>query len=132
MAVVPHARPAGPGRFVSALRRRLLFALAAGDPDAARRFVSDTGDTFATGDTSQAGEATPPHLESFEAFFRHYEQDIFGYLWRMTGEERLAIALELHELSCNVAREGIRHQNPNVDEAEVERLLHQRLALARQ
>lgn len=51
---------------------------------------------------------------------------------RMTGEQRLAIALELHELSCNIAREGIRHQNPNADEAEVERLLHQRLQLTRQ
>ena len=51
---------------------------------------------------------------------------------RMTGEQRLAIALALHELSCNIAREGIRHQNPNADEAEVERLLHQRLELARQ
>jgi len=29
---------------------------------------------------------------------------------RMTGEQRLGIALELHELSCNVAREGIRYQ----------------------
>ena len=51
---------------------------------------------------------------------------------RMTGEQRLAIALNLHELSCNVAREGIRHQNPGADEAEVERLLRQRLQLARQ
>ena len=50
---------------------------------------------------------------------------------RMTGEQRLAIALRLHELSCNVAREGIRQQNPEADEAEVERLLQQRLALAR-
>ncbi len=50
---------------------------------------------------------------------------------RMTGEQRLAIALELHELSCNVVREGIRHQNPGADEAEVERLLRQRLQLAR-
>ena len=50
---------------------------------------------------------------------------------QMTGEQRLAIALELHELSCNVAREGIRRQNPNADEAEVERLLRQRLELAR-
>jgi hypothetical protein len=50
---------------------------------------------------------------------------------RMTGEQRLAIALDLHELSCNVAREGIRHQNPEADEAEVERLLRQRLQLAR-
>lgn len=50
----------------------------------------------------------------------------------MTGEQRLALALELHELSCNVAREGIRHQNPQADEAEVERELRQRLRLAYQ
>lgn len=49
----------------------------------------------------------------------------------MTGEQRLAIALDLHELSCNVAREGIRHQNPDADVAEVERLLRRRLELAR-
>ncbi len=50
---------------------------------------------------------------------------------RMTGEQRLAIALELHEMSCDIAREGIRHQNPNADAAEVERLLRHRLELAR-
>jgi hypothetical protein len=37
----------------------------------------------------------------------------------------------LHELSCEVAREGIRRQNPQADAAEVERLLHRRLELAR-
>ena len=51
---------------------------------------------------------------------------------RMTGEQRLALALELHELACNIAREGIRHQNPDADEAEVERLLRLRLELTRQ
>jgi type II secretory pathway predicted ATPase ExeA len=50
---------------------------------------------------------------------------------RMTGEQRLAIALELHELSCNIAREGIRRQHPDADDAEVERLLRQRIELAR-
>jgi hypothetical protein len=49
----------------------------------------------------------------------------------MTGEQRLAIALELHELACEIAREGIRRQNPNADAAEVERLLHRRLELVR-
>ena len=49
----------------------------------------------------------------------------------MTGEQRLAIALELHELSCEIAREGIRRQNPGADAAEVERLLRRRLELAR-
>jgi hypothetical protein len=50
---------------------------------------------------------------------------------QMTGEQRLAIALELHEMSCNIAREGIRHQNPKADAAEVEFLLRRRLELAR-
>ena len=50
---------------------------------------------------------------------------------QMTGEQRLAIALELHEMSCNIAREGIRRQHPSADTAEVERLLRHRLELAR-
>ena len=49
----------------------------------------------------------------------------------MTGEQRLAIALDLHEMSCEIAREGIRRQHPNADAAEVERLLRRRLELAR-
>lgn len=49
----------------------------------------------------------------------------------MTGEQRLALALDLHELACDVAREGIRHHHPHADEAEVERLLRRRLELAR-
>jgi hypothetical protein len=49
----------------------------------------------------------------------------------MTGEERLAIALDLHELSCDVAREGIRRQYPGADEAEVERHLRDRIKAAR-
>jgi len=50
---------------------------------------------------------------------------------RMTGEERLAISLELHEMSCEIAREGIRRQHPQAHAEEVERLLHRRLELAR-
>jgi hypothetical protein len=49
----------------------------------------------------------------------------------MTGEQRLAIALELHEMSCDIAREGIRRQHPTADAQEVERLLRRRLELAR-
>jgi hypothetical protein len=37
--------------------------------------------------------------------------------------------LELHEFSCDVAREGIRHQHPGITDAEVEQLLRQRLEL---
>lgn len=50
---------------------------------------------------------------------------------RMTGEQRLAVALDLHEMSCDIAREGIRRQNPKADAAKVEGLLRHRLELAR-
>ena len=50
---------------------------------------------------------------------------------QMTGEQRLKIALELHEMSCNIAREGIRRQHPNASEVEVENYLRARLELAR-
>jgi len=50
---------------------------------------------------------------------------------RMTGEQRLAIALSLHELACDVAREGIRARRPDADDAEVERQLRSRIALGR-
>ena len=48
---------------------------------------------------------------------------------RMSGEQRLGIALALHELACDVAREGIRTRRPNADDAEVERQLRSRIAL---
>lgn len=50
---------------------------------------------------------------------------------QMTGEQRLQIALGLHELSCEVARSGIRSQFPNATDEEVEQKLRERIALAR-
>jgi len=50
---------------------------------------------------------------------------------QMTGEQRLALALDLHEFACDVAREGIRRQHPEASEEEVNRLLRHRLELAR-
>jgi hypothetical protein len=49
---------------------------------------------------------------------------------QMTGEERLAIGLRLHELSCDVAREGIRAQFPTASAEEVERRLQERIRLS--
>jgi len=46
---------------------------------------------------------------------------------RMTGQQRLAIALELHALACDVAREGIRRQHPGATDEEVEQHLRRRL-----
>ena len=50
---------------------------------------------------------------------------------RMTGEQRLTVALELHEMSCEITRTGIRRQHPQANAAEVEKLLHRRLELVR-
>lgn len=50
---------------------------------------------------------------------------------QMTGEQRLGIALRLHELACDVAREGIRNQHPRADAQEIERLLRRRIELTR-
>ncbi len=49
----------------------------------------------------------------------------------MTREERVGIALRLHELACNMARLGIRRQHPEATPAEVEEFLRRRLELAR-
>jgi len=49
----------------------------------------------------------------------------------MTGEQRLDIALRLHEFACDVARAGIRATHPAADDAEVETRLRCRIALAR-
>jgi hypothetical protein len=51
---------------------------------------------------------------------------------KMTGEQRLRIALNLHEMSCEVAREGIRRQWPNASPKEVEEKLRARIALSRE
>jgi hypothetical protein len=48
----------------------------------------------------------------------------------MTGEEWLSIALDLHALSCDVVREGIRQAHAEADAAEVERLVRRGLELA--
>lgn len=50
---------------------------------------------------------------------------------RMTGEERLALALRLHESVCAIARLGIRARHPEASDDELEQRLHARIALGR-
>jgi hypothetical protein len=45
----------------------------------------------------------------------------------MSGQDRLEIAQNLHALACDQARELIRREFPNADEAEVEQQLHLQL-----
>lgn len=58
------------------------------------------------------------------------ERQIAAYR-RMSAEERLGIALRLHEMACEITREGIRRQHPQAPDGEIERLLHDRLRLLR-
>lgn len=46
---------------------------------------------------------------------------------QMTGEQRLLIALNLHEMSCEIARDGIRGRYPNATPELIESKLHERL-----
>lgn len=45
----------------------------------------------------------------------------------MTFEQRLLAGPELFEFACEVARDGIRMQFPDADDAEVERVLCERI-----
>ena len=49
----------------------------------------------------------------------------------MTLEQRVAAGMSLFQLACHVTTDGIRHQFPDADEAEVFQILGERLALAR-
>jgi hypothetical protein len=49
----------------------------------------------------------------------------------MPGEEKLRAGFELFEYACGITRAGIKFQNPNADDVEVERILAERLALQR-
>lgn len=78
-------------------------------------------------------ELRPPHVHGTLASVKPSdaaELQIERYR-AMTGEERLAIALRLHEFSCNLAREGIKAQHPHATAATIEKLLHERLKVGR-
>jgi len=49
---------------------------------------------------------------------------------KMTPEQRLWSALDLHALSCDVGRKGIRRQFPDATDEEVERHLRLRVELS--
>jgi hypothetical protein len=54
------------------------------------------------------------------------EQQIERYR-AMTGQQRLKIALDLHQFACDIARAGIRRQFPTADAEEVDRQLRRRI-----
>jgi hypothetical protein len=47
-------------------------------------------------------EARDEADESFEAFFQRHPPDIFGYLWRVTGEEQSARDLSQETLPARL------------------------------
>jgi RNA polymerase sigma-70 factor (ECF subfamily) len=66
---------------VQALLLPLRLALIFHRPDAPIGAASDT-----------AGESTEGS-DDFDRFFQRHQQDVFGYLWRLTGEEQAAYDL---------------------------------------
>ncbi len=49
----------------------------------------------------------------------------------MSPDEKVLAGIQLFELACEITRAGIRSENPDADEAEVEAILASRLALRR-
>jgi hypothetical protein len=49
---------------------------------------------------------------------------------QMTGEQRLALALEMWRTACDVPRAGIRAQHPEFSAAQVEREIARRIMIA--
>ena len=49
----------------------------------------------------------------------------------MTPEQKLLAGAQLFDYACRITCDGIRHQHPGADEAEVLRILRERLAFAR-
>ena len=49
----------------------------------------------------------------------------------MSCEQRVAIALRLHELACEMSRLGIRRQHPGASREQIADLLRERVELAR-
>jgi hypothetical protein len=58
-----------------------------------------------------------------------YREDVAAAR-KMSVEQRLAAGPELFDFACEITRGGIRHQNPDATDEEVEAILRQRLALA--
>jgi hypothetical protein len=51
-------------------------------------------------------------------------------LRRMTGEQRLAMALEMWKTACEITRTGIRAQHPEFSSDEIQRELARRIMIA--
>ena len=78
---------------------------------------------------SEHGE--PDTMESIKELADEIYRERVLRARRTPIEQKILAGPELFELACEFTRAGIRHQNPGVDEARVEAMLRERLALAR-
>src|SRR6185437_8321684 len=81
---------AGIGRIGRALWRNADLTEITGAPEHTLASASSADADVAD---ARHDAASARQLPSFEAFFRRHERDIFGYLWRMTGDEQAAYDL---------------------------------------
>lgn len=61
-----------------------------------------------------------------ELFYRDLER-----ARRMTPAARFLAGPELWDMACSISKSGIRHQNPQASEEEIDRLLDERIARGR-
>jgi len=112
---------------------RAKYADVFGEPANARhkewliRRIAWRMQAIAGGDLSERARQRGAPMTPEEATQRQIE-----HYRAMTGEQRLKVALDLHEFACNVSREGIRHQFPEATADEVKQHLRRRIELSRQ
>ncbi len=73
-----------------------------------------------------SGIGFPSVAEDNMTPFEITQQQIQRYR-QMSGQERLSVALDLHELSCEIARDGIRARFPDASVELIEAKLRERL-----
>lgn len=70
-------------------------------------------------------------MENIKELAAAIDRDRIERARAMKPEEKLSAGIELFEMACELSRAGIRHLYPRADDAEVERLLAERLEIGR-
>lgn len=70
-------------------------------------------------------------MDDIQALAAAIERDRIERARRMSPEEKFFAGVQLFEHSCRLMADGVRHQFPEADEAQVAAIVRQRLDLAR-
>jgi hypothetical protein len=70
-------------------------------------------------------------MEGIKELAQSIDRDRMERARAMSPEAKLSAGIELFEFACCMSRAGIKHDFPHADDAEVERILAERLDLGR-